>query len=64
ALSLVWRDETTLTVSPWPFDKAEQSYNLYHRELRERADTPEALRTHWDAAEPSRRRLDLTSADR
>jgi len=64
ALSLAWRDDTTLTVSPWPFDEAELTLDLFYRPLGQRVGSPEALRQRLEAAPLSRRRLSLTSSER
>lgn len=63
-LTLGWSDARTLEVSPWPFDKAELTFDLHHRVLRQRADNPDALRSSWDEADLSRRPLRLTTSDR
>ena len=62
ALEVAWRDESTLAVTPWPFDKAELTFALYHRVLADRSESADACRKRWEEAEPTSRALRLTGS--
>lgn len=61
-LELRWRDDTTLSVEPWPFVAQELSCELYLRVLDERIDEPQALQSVWDAASVQMRSVRLENA--
>jgi hypothetical protein len=58
-LKLSWRDDTTLSVAPWPFVGEELSCELYMRVLDERIDEPKGLKQAWSEAELQTRPLQL-----
>lgn len=57
SLELAWRDDATLEVAPWPFDKAELSFELHYRLLERRFDSARALEQAWESADFGRRSL-------
>ncbi|MFW5968704.1 MAG: DUF3891 family protein, partial [Persicimonas sp.] len=60
-LTVEWRGDTTLLVSPWPFVDDEMALDLHFRELSERVDDQRRLVEAWEAAPRRRRRLTIAS---